>query len=61
MTSPGYASFTVSRSLPKILCELERRTFFSEREWYTVMSRSNLPEQTRMKAMRSRCFGSMFA
>jgi hypothetical protein len=25
------------------------------------MSRSNLPEQTRMKAMRSRCFGSMLA
>ena len=32
MTSPGNASSTVSRSLPKILCELERRTFFSERE-----------------------------
>ena len=25
------------------------------------MSRSNLPEQTRMKAMRSRCLGSMLA
>src|SRR6266496_4444425 len=25
------------------------------------MSRSNLPEQTRMNAMRSRCFGSIFA
>ena len=28
----GKASSTVSRSLPKSLCELERRTFFSERE-----------------------------
>src|ERR1051325_4090728 len=61
MTSPGYASSSVSRSLPKSLCELDRRTFFFEREWCTVMSRSNLPEQTRMKATRSRCFGSMFA
>jgi hypothetical protein len=32
MTSPGYASSTVSRSLPNSLCELERRTFFAERE-----------------------------
>jgi hypothetical protein len=31
------------------------------RWWMTVMSRSNLPEQTRTNAMRSRCFGSMLA
>ena len=61
MMSPAYASFTVSRSLPKSRCELARRTFFPVREWVTVMSRSNLPEQMRMYAMRSRCFGSMFA
>ena len=61
VSSPGNASSTVSRSRPKSLWELERRTFLPVRVCVTLMSRSNLPEQMRMKARRSRCFGSMFA
>jgi len=55
------ASSTVSRSWPKSLCDEDRRTVFPVRWWVTSMSRSNFPEQTRTNAMRSRCFGSMFA
>ena len=40
---------------------LDTRTSRSRRKWRTRMPRSKRPEQTRRKAMRSRCAGSILA
>mmetsp|Transcript_9828 Transcript_9828/g.19192 ORF Transcript_9828/g.19192 Transcript_9828/m.19192 type:complete len:270 (-) Transcript_9828:539-1348(-) len=59
--SPGYAFSIVSRRCANSFDGAERRTVFPVLVCKTCMSFSNRPEQTRTKAMRSRCFGSMLA
>mmetsp|Transcript_24838 Transcript_24838/g.63010 ORF Transcript_24838/g.63010 Transcript_24838/m.63010 type:complete len:247 (-) Transcript_24838:818-1558(-) len=59
--SPAYAVSTVSRRCAKSFEGAERRTVFPVRVWRTCMSLSNRPLHTLTNAMRSLCFGSMFA
>mmetsp|Transcript_42 Transcript_42/g.120 ORF Transcript_42/g.120 Transcript_42/m.120 type:complete len:325 (-) Transcript_42:568-1542(-) len=59
--SPGYATSIVSRLWAKSLEGADRRTVLPVRVCSTCMSFSKRPEQTRTKAMRSRCRGSMLA
>jgi hypothetical protein len=59
--SPGQASSVVLRSWAmKVMALFTARVLPVER-CRSLMPRSNLPEQTRTKAMRSRCLGSMLA
>ncbi|MCY1438014.1 hypothetical protein D9M71_541960 [compost metagenome] len=61
MMSPANASSSCSRSEEKKVSASPIRTSLPVRTWRIFMPFSYLPEQMRMKAMRSRCFGSMFA
>ncbi|CAB4367715.1 unannotated protein [freshwater metagenome] len=61
ITSPGNASSIVSRSEPNAVVAYFVPTFFAVRAQSTSIPRSNLPEQIRAKAMRSRWFGSILA
>ena len=60
-TSPAKASSAMERSWAKKNCGAESVTGLPVRTSFARMPRWSLPEQTRMKAMRSRWFGSMFA
>src|SRR3546814_12670782 len=51
----------VSRSWPNTDCAYFVPNGLPVAPWVTTMPRSNLPEQTRTKAMRSRCDGSLLA
>ena len=59
--SPANASSTSVRSWAKNWSERLRVSARPVRTCCTSMPRSKRPEQMRVKAMRSRCFGSMFA
>ncbi len=61
MMSPAQASSSISRSLEKKVSASAIFRSFLMRTWRIFMPFSYLPEQMRMKAMRSRCLGSMFA
>ncbi|MDR6355338.1 hypothetical protein Q3H58_002009 [Pseudomonas psychrotolerans] len=61
MMSPAKASSRCSRSLEKKVRASAIFRSFLIRTWRSFMPFSYLPEQMRMKAMRSRCLGSMFA
>ncbi len=50
-TSPAKATSTDSRSLAKSFIARVKRTSLPLRMFFTVMSRSNLPEQTRTNAI----------
>ncbi len=60
-TSPGNASSMVSRSWPNTWWAYLVAKGLPVGWWVTTMPRSNRPEQTRRKAMRSRWDGSMLA
>ena len=60
-TSPANASSASERSWAKKNCGADSVTGLPVRTSFARMPRWSLPEQTRMKAMRSRWFGSMFA
>ena len=60
-TSPGNASSIVSRSCPNTVAAYLVANGLPVRSQVTTMPRSNRPEQTRAKAMRSRWGGSMLA
>ncbi len=51
----------MARSWAKKNCGAESEIGLPVRTSFAFMPRLSLPEQTRMKAMRSRWFGSMFA
>ncbi len=61
MTSPGQASSMAVRSAARNWLGLARRTSLPSREWNALIPLVYRPDTTRMKAMRSRCEGSMFA
>ena len=59
--SPAYASSTVARSSAMSDVPVASFSFLPPCTWNASMPRSNLPEQMRTNAMRSRWFLSMFA
>ncbi len=61
MMSPAKASSAAWRSAAMKVSASAMRISLSSRTWYMRMPRLYLPEHRRMKAMRSRCCGSMFA
>ena len=60
-TSPAKASSASERSCAKKNCGACSAMVLPVRTSLTFMPRVSLPEHTRMKAMRSRWLGSMFA
>ncbi len=60
-TSPAKASSASERSWAKKNCGAVSAMVLPVRTCFTFMPRVSLPEHTRMKAMRSRWLGSMFA
>src|SRR5574343_483547 len=61
MMSPGQASSVVERSRAMKVMALLIDSILPPATCLTFMPRSKRPEQTRRKAIRSRCFGSMLA
>ena len=61
MMSPGQASSTVSRCWAKNRIGLCTLIVLPEPDCLSFMPRRKVPETNRMKAMRSRCCGSMLA
>ena len=61
ITSPGHASAAISRSLAMKVSALASFISLPVRTWKVFMPALKRPEQTRMKATRSRCCGSMLA
>ena len=60
-TSPAKASSASERSCAKKNCGAVSAMILSVRTCFTFMPRVSRPEHNRMKAMRSRWLGSMFA
>ena len=59
--SPAKAWSTWERSWARNCTERERVRGLPVRRCWTFIPRSKRPEHTRRNAMRSRCWGSMFA